>query len=204
MLHVKKFVVGILETNCYVCYTENKKCIVIDPGDEGIEIKSYIEKNKLDLVYIFNTHGHADHLGANPDLKNSGNKLCVHELDAPMLINAELNLSAEMFVNFVSPPADILLKDGSTLDFDGKIIKIIHTPGHTIGSICIIIENLMFSGDTLFCDTIGRTDFPGGSDIEMRKSLEKIKKLDKNLLVYPGHGRETTLEHELENNPYLL
>jgi hydroxyacylglutathione hydrolase len=204
MLQVKKFVVGVLETNCYICYTENKKCIVIDPGDCADEIKSYLEENKLDLIYIFNTHGHADHIGANPDLKNNKNKLCVHELDSIMLSDPELNLSSAIGVNFVSPPADILLKDNDTLDFDGRIVKIIHTPGHTKGSICIIVENLMFSGDTLFCDTIGRTDLPTGSDIEMKQSLEKIKKLDKNLLVYPGHGRETTLEQELKNNPYLI
>lgn len=204
-MNIKKIVAGPVETNSYICWTENKDCIVIDPSGDGEEIKIYLVQNKLILKYIINTHGHADHISGNKILKSYGTPLlCIHKDDASLLLDPALNDYYKVFPNdIISPPADRFLKENDIISIGKYTIKIIEIPGHSRGSIGLIIGNLFFSGDTLFCGAIGRTNILGASKEGMIRSLRKIKSLNKNFIVYPGHGRQTTLEREINDNLYL-
>ncbi|MFH1714673.1 MAG: MBL fold metallo-hydrolase [Elusimicrobiota bacterium] len=204
-MHIETIVVGILETNCYVCVMDNKEALIVDPGAEGDRIINYCRNNKLKVRYIFNTHGHGDHIGANKPVKDETRApICIHSLDKELLVSASKNLSEISGYSITSPKADILLEDNQTYIIGNKTLRVLHTPGHTHGCVCLIIDNALFSGDTLFRLCIGRTDLPHSSDSEMRSSLSRLKQLDGKPDVYPGHGEITTLEYEFKNNPYLL
>lgn len=180
--------------------------MVIDPGAEPETIFSFLSAQQLSAhcTCIVNTHGHADHIGANADLKRMLKvPLYIHRADAQMLVDAHKNLSAFISFPVVSPPADRFLSDGDVLQLGNETLTVIETPGHSKGSVCLCAKDVLFSGDTLFYGSIGRTDFPDSSDEDMRQSLQKLKTLDPNLVVYPGHGPATTLRRELEENPFL-
>jgi hydroxyacylglutathione hydrolase len=196
---VKTFNVGMLSTNCYLAISiESKEAILLDPGlefsSEAKQIFDYISTNTLKVKFIVNTHGHDDHIKADILFQQKLNiPICIHSLDAPFIKNMEKS-------NF---PTNILLEDGDIVKFGDEILKVIHTPGHTPGSICLVGENLIFTGDTLFAGGIGRTDFPGGSMKEMRLSLKKLVSLPDSLFVYPGHGESSTIGEEKKTNPFL-
>jgi hydroxyacylglutathione hydrolase len=196
---VKTFNVGMLSTNCYLAISiESKEAILLDPGlefsSEAKQIFDYISTNTLKVKFIVNTHGHDDHIKADILFQQKLNiPICIHSLDAPFIKNMEKS-------NF---PTNILLEDGDIVKFGDEILKVIHTPGHTPGSICLVGENLIFTGDTLFAGGIGRTDFPGGSMKEMRLSLKKLVSLPDSLFVYPGHGENSTIGEEKKTNPFL-
>lgn len=204
MLKLKKLVVGVIANNCYILSDDQKNAFVIDPGGDGEEIIK--ECRGFNIHYIINTHGHLDHIGANTELKNAfpHAQIVIHKSDEEMLYDPNLNLSTLMGKKVTSSKADIVVDDGDTLDFAGKSIEIMHTPGHTRGGIIIKIEDYVFTGDTIFAGSVGRTDFPGGDMKTLVNSIKnKILSLPDHLTIYPGHGPETTVKEERENNPFL-
>lgn len=203
-LKVIRFVVGGFGTNSYLLLNENNKGFIIDPGANGKEILEYIKENKIDLDGIILTHGHGDHIGAVPLIVKELNiPVYIHSLDSKMLADSYLNLTGGMGMNPVNIKADNLLEDGSEIHLEDKTIKAIHTPGHTPGGICLYVDNILFSGDTLFELSIGRTDFPGGDYGQIINSINSLMVLPEDTVVYPGHGAETTLGYEKKMNPFL-
>jgi hydroxyacylglutathione hydrolase len=209
LMIVKMFTVGRFLTNCYVVGCEQtKEAIMIDPGfDHQLEAESVykpIDEDVLTLKFIVNTHGHPDHTCGNGIVKKRFHiPLLIHEYDAHM-VGKSSNKIAELFeFKNSSPPADMLLHDGDMVKFGKTTLKIIHTPGHSRGSISLLGEKEVFTGDTLFAGSIGRTDFPESSKSDMPLSLRKLANLPTHLVVYPGHGPMTTIGEEKRNNPFL-
>ena len=198
-MQIQAFDVGMLSTNCYVVScTETKKSIIIDPGfeyaQEADQITRYVDENALKVKFVVNTHGHSDHIQGDTMLKRKyGVPICIHTLDSHFL--TELGESI--------PPANVLLEDGTLLKFGRITLKVMHTPGHTLGGISLVGEKLVFTGDTLFAGGIGRTDFAGGSDRDMKLSLEKLLCLPDDYVVYPGHGAISSIGEEKRVNPFL-
>lgn len=200
------FEVGNLGANCYILWDEEtKQAILIDPGECDVRIDKFIEKNSLSIIYIVLTHTHFDHINAVAFYSEKyGAKIAVHELDAKGLTDNSLNLSAFFGLGKPQKPADILLKDGDLLTLGSFDITVIHTPGHTVGGICLKTDIGVFSGDTLFYESIGRSDFPGGNTSVLNNSIiEKLFSLSDNTRVYPGHGQYTTIGHEKQFNFFV-
>lgn len=198
--------VGSLQTNCYILgCMQTKAAMVIDPGDEGERILEIINNDGYKLKKIINTHGHWDHIGANKYLKEkTGAEIYIHEADKDFLENDQLNLVAWVAKGEKTSKADALLKDRDEITLGDLIIEVIHTPGHTPGCISLKVKNLLFTGDTLFAGSIGRTDLPGGNYKGIIVSLKtKLVPLDDHLDVLPGHGPKSNLGYEKRNNPYL-
>ncbi|MEM2608655.1 MAG: MBL fold metallo-hydrolase [Thermoproteota archaeon] len=203
---IKRLIVGPLETNCYfiVCQ-ETLDTMLIDAGfNEGTEAKTIIEeveKNNLNVKYVLSTHWHPDHTAGNEYMKRKlGALILIHKDDAPML-----NTGDSIFGFKVKPhKPDKTLVDGDLIKI-GKIrLKVIHTPGHTKGSICLLGEGFIFTGDTLFAGSIGRTDLPGGSFKEIMVSIRnRLMTLPDETLVYPGHGPFSNISKEKRTNPFL-
>ncbi len=203
---IKKLEVGPIMANCFILGCENtKEAVVIDPGDDADRILMELAKSELKVKYLINTHGHFDHVGANKRMKETtGAELAIHQDDEPML--NELSSNALMFGLSAenSPPADIVLKDGDEISFGEITLKVIHTPGHSRGGICLYTPGHLFAGDTLFAGSIGRTDLPGGDYDTLISSIkEKLLHLDEKTMVYTGHGPETTIGNEKAINPFL-
>jgi hydroxyacylglutathione hydrolase len=202
-------VVGPFATNCYIVGSEeSKEGIIIDPGDEAGVILERVSESGLDIKLIVLTHGHIDHIGALKAVKEAtGAELAVHTDDAKSL-RGKGGLIISMLVSGLAypkpPPPDRLLKDGDSLDIGDLHFKVLHTPGHTPGGICLLGEGVVFSGDALFNYGIGRTDLPGGSYRQLIESIQtKLMVLPDDTIVYPGHGRETTIGAERTGNPFL-
>lgn len=197
---------NLVQSNVYVI-AQNGEGVVIDCGCTAERLMEVVKKHDLEIKYIILTHGHFDHIYyIDPVRDKTGAKVCIHEMDAGYLEDPELNGLALFPVKGVSTfkTVDILLKDDDTLECGGLTYKIIHTPGHTKGGICVYVENNIFTGDTLFKKTIGRTDFTGGSMSEMKKSItEKLYNLPDETVIYPGHGDATTIGYEKRHNPYF-
>jgi len=200
---LKKFVVGPLETNSYIFGDENsKEAVLIDPGGESNNINKFIKNENLKLKYVINTHGHGDHISGNSDFNVD---VLVHKLDKDFLENPLLNLSASFGAQVSSPEANRFLNEGDKIDIGSAYLEVIHTPGHTPGGICLRYNNILFSGDTLFFEGVGRTDIPNASWEALMDSLKnKLMKFPDECKVYPGHGPETTIGHERKNNPFLI
>lgn len=204
---LKTLVVGPIEANCYLLgCPQTGEGAVIDPGDEGQKILAAAREAGLTIRYIINTHGHIDHVGANHTLKVATRAaILIHTADASFLTEPRKNLSAWMGSMVQSPPADTLLQEGDIISI-GKTINltVIHTPGHTPGGICLKGEGIIFTGDTLFAGSIGRTDLPGGSYKQLLNAIkEKLFNLDDDLKVYPGHGPASNIGAERVNNPFF-
>jgi len=203
---IEKIPVGIFETNCYI-FGDNlsKEVIIIDPGDEADKIINVIEINNYIVKYIIITHGHFDHILAIKDIKNKYNiKIAIHKNDAEYLSNNNLNLSSTVpNITFEGITPDIIVKDGDILNLGKYKLEIIHTPGHTDGGICIKIDDILFSGDTLFRGSIGRTDFPSGSFDKIEASIKKLYTLKDDTKIYPGHGSFTNIGREKRSNPFV-
>jgi len=196
-MEIKTIKVGILQTNCYIVSKDNK-ALIIDPGAKAERILAAL--GDLTVIAILLTHGHFDHIGAINDLRNHFNcPIYLSEDDVPLLRDPQLNYSF---------PKRFIL-DVKTLPYPNKLvladfqIEILETPGHTNGSVCLIIDEAMFSGDTLFMQSVGRTDLKTGNPTKMKQSLRKISALDHNYRVYPGHDDPTTLNEEKQHNIYL-
>lgn len=197
------------QTNTYLAWSkENKDAVVIDPAAKPAEILAEIERLELNVRYIINTHGHSDHIGANEKLKElTDAKLCIHELDEDLLFDTNKNLSSFLAKNITSPAPDLLLKDGDKIKLGQDVFKVIHTPGHSRGSICLFDtkDAILFSGDTIFFEGLGRTDLPGSNQADLIHSINDILfKLPEQTKVYPGHGGVTTIKHEKQYNPVTL
>lgn len=194
------------ETNTYLVWSKgDKTAIVIDPAAKPQELFEEIKKLSLDIKYIINTHGHADHIAGNKMLKDSTSaKIFIHRLDEAMLSDPQKNLSFYTGMPIQSPPADHYLEEGKNVRIGSLDILVIHTPGHSPGSVSLKINGKIFTGDTLFANGIGRTDLPGGSLSEIQHAIkDKLMVLDNTCEILPGHGPGSTLQREIRNNPWL-
>lgn len=202
---IKSIVVGPLEVNCFIVADEgSKKAMVVDPGDEPDRIMDTIKNNDFVVEYIICTHGHFDHVGAVSDLKK--------ETDAKVLIhNDELEIydAAKDMAAFWGydldplPDPDILVKEEESIKIGDLSFKVIHTPGHSPGGICLYGEGIVITGDTLFAGSVGRTDFHGGDMNRLKESFKRLMSLPENTRVLPGHGPETTIGREKRENMFL-
>ena len=206
MLKLTTFAPGMVYANCYIVTDEeSKEAFVVDPGVYNKRFEAALRAAGVEkLRYILLTHGHFDHISGVKALKEDfGGDVVIHREDAGCLYDKSKSLASKFFFPQHDVTADVLVDDGQRLPFGEGEIEVIHTPGHTKGSVCYTIEDIMLSGDTLFKSSIGRTDFPGGSFEEIKISLKKLAALEKNYTVYPGHDVSTTLEREKKYNPYV-
>ncbi len=195
MVKIDTLCLGSYATNCYIVRaTDSSQCVVIDPGYSPEQILKFLQKNNLSLQAILLTHGHFDHVGAVRSL--AADTDC-----AVYLHKQELSLPAMMTDGALYYTHTY--KEGDTLSLAGLTFRVLHTPGHTPGSVCLQAENALFSGDTLFAGSCGRVDFPGSSPKDMRQSLSRLSELQEDLTVYPGHAESTTLRWEQQTNPYM-
>ncbi len=194
------------QTNTWLLYGDNcKEAVLIDPSVPSETLLKRIRELELNVKYIINTHGHGDHIGGNKWFKDRLScPLAIHRLDADMLLDNRKNFSLYMDSPVETQAADLILEDGMELDFASRKLKVIHTPGHTRGCICLLVEKFLISGDTLFEQSIGRTDFPGGSHSDIINSIKnKLFILTEDTIVYPGHGPRTTIGLEKASNPFI-
>ncbi|MBN2017037.1 MAG: MBL fold metallo-hydrolase [Candidatus Cloacimonetes bacterium] len=195
------------ETNTYLIWDKEEGVgVVIDPANNAEEIAKEAKRLGFEIKYIINTHGHADHILANSQLKKlTDATLCIHEEDNEKLSNPDLNLSAFIGYPMTTTKADQLLKDGDIIKIGNISLKVLHTPGHSKGGICLVGDGFVFSGDTLFFESIGRYDFPDSNGDQLRKSIqEKLFTLPDSTKVYTGHGGPTTIGHEKLHNPFFF
>jgi glyoxylase-like metal-dependent hydrolase (beta-lactamase superfamily II) len=198
---------GTLQANCYIVETE-KAAVIIDPGYLERQISQYIAENPNKIKFILLTHRHFDHLNAaNAVKKMTGARIVIHELDEGGLYSDLLSLGsmAGGFYGKADPDshADIYVDEGDTVTAADMVFKVLYTPGHSEGGVCYLCDDLLFSGDTLFKGSIGRTDFPSSNNAEMRASLDRLCTLPDDTVVYPGHGPATTIGQEKQTNMFL-
>ena len=208
-MKIDRLILGAYQTNCYILRESeaDKDCLIIDTGLEAGELVDFLQRHELNPAAVVLTHGHADHITGLVALRGKfpSIKVYIHKLDAEMLTSAKDNLSALAGVLLMSEPADFLIEQGDVIEEANIKLDVLHTPGHTQGGICLYSkdEGLVFSGDTLFAEGVGRTDL-GGNMTELIKSIrEKLCILPDETVVYPGHGPVTTIAQEKANNPYL-
>lgn len=203
---LKKLTVGELDTNCYILGDDDTRVgMVIDPGGEIDLIEREIRELRLKIKYIVLTHGHGDHIAALSELKErTGAQVLIHHLDAEMLTKPEKNLSVFSLHPITVSKEDRSLKDGDKVRI-GKIeLEVMHTPGHTEGSISLFTNKIVFTGDLIFYGSVGRTDLPGGSFQQLLRVIqERILDKDDDTVIYPGHGPSTTVGEERRNNPFI-
>ena len=210
-IKISTVTVGLIGTNCYIVYKDNvesqKEAIIFDPGDDAHKICDRVDKLGVKPEAIVLTHGHFDHILATNEIASKYNiNIYASKEEVELLKDTSLNLSASYRKDCVVKDV-IVLEDNQDIEIAGINIKTINTPGHTKGSMCYLIKdkNILFSGDMLFRESVGRTDFPTGSDSEIIDSLNnKLMKMDDNIKVYPGHGPDTTIGYERQNNMYVI
>lgn len=205
-LNIQQFIIGPFQSNCYIITdSDTNECIIIDPGEPIKEIPNFISLHKLKPKYILLTHCHLDHIGGADFLREKYNiKLCVSKDDSKMLSDTYLNLSEENYMEIKIKPADIILNGGDELKFGNKIVSVISTPGHTAGGLCFLVGNVCFTGDTIFKDSIGRTDLPTSDYESLISSIKNhLFTLNDSVILFPGHGGKTTIGYEKSNNPFF-
>lgn len=206
-MKIKCYYTGPLQVNTYLCYDEESlEALVVDPGGPSNQLVSDIKDNKLILKYVFLTHGHGDHIGGVEDLKEKFPQamLVAGAKEASMLSGALDNVSGELFGRSISLIADISVKENDTLSIGSVNFRVIETPGHTPGGISLYTKGLVFSGDTLFRQSIGRTDFPGGDQRQLFDSIrQKLYTLPEDTVVLPGHMEQTEIGFEKRNNYFV-
>jgi len=204
---VDKYICGDVRTNCYfLINTQTKEAVIVDPADNAPMLKRKITEKELKPVAILLTHGHFDHIMAAEEIRSAYKiPIIAHKEEKMILENARGNLSVMFGANYVIK-ADQYVDDNAMLSLADFDIQVMHTPGHTIGGCCYYVkeEGVLFSGDTLFCESIGRTDFPTGSMSTLIRSIrQKLLVLPEETKVYPGHESTTDIEHEKYNNPFF-
>jgi len=207
---VDTLVLGQFETNCYILRSgsDSADCVIIDAGLDEAALLSFLSDHRLNPSSLLLTHGHIDHIAAVEAVRSryAGIKVCIHRLDAALLSDVDGNLSLMTGRGFTARPAEVSLEDGDIIDEAGIELKVLHTPGHTPGGICLYAKDdgIVFVGDTLFADSVGRTDFASGNFPQLVKSIaEKLLVLPDETVVYPGHGPRTTIGREKKYNPFL-
>ncbi len=190
---------GPLNVNTYFLVNEDGQAVVIDSGENYKKVKSVEDLYNIKIVAVLLTHAHFDHCGNAKKLQDDGAKIYVSKLDACKLLNND-NLASDFGRKFEYLTADETFADSDQLNICGIKIKVIATPGHTDGSVCFLVDNLLFTGDTLFLGSVGRTDFKSGNRNDLVLSIKKLFNLDGDYAVYPGHDEFTTLEHERKYN----
>lgn len=200
--------VGALEVNCYIVWDAGTlEGVIIDPGADASEIEAAVREKGVKVRCVINTHGHFDHVGADGEIKAAyGAPIAIHPNDASLMADAHEHGIFFGVTTPKQPEPDILLEDGQVIEFGPLRLKVIHTPGHTRGGVCLYMEDgkVLFTGDTLFAGSIGRTDFEGGSMEDLMSSIaDKLLPLGDEVRVLPGHGPESTICEEREVNPFL-
>lgn len=209
-MKIERLVLGSYQTNSYIVRVDDssRDCLVIDTGLEAGGPADFLLANKLEPVAVVFTHGHIDHIGGLVSLREQfeGIKVYIHRLDGDKITGDPSNMALVSGVDFITDPAEVILEDGDIVEEAGISFEVLHTPGHTPGGISLHCESerVIFSGDTLFAESVGRTDFPGGSMTELIESIRsKLLHFSDDTVVYPGHGPSTTIGHEKKNNPFL-
>lgn len=192
---------GPLNVNTYFLVNEDGQAVVIDSGENYKKIKSVEQQYNIKIVAVLLTHAHFDHCGNVKKLQDDGVKIYVSKIDAPKLLNDD-NLGSDFGRKFEYLTADKTFNDKDELNVCGINVKVLATPGHTDGSVCFMVDNLLFTGDTLFLGSVGRTDFKSGNRNDLVKSIKKLFALEGDYAVYPGHDEFTTLEHERKYNVF--
>ena len=209
-MKIDYLILGEYQTNCYIARSseQERDCLIIDAGLQPDELIDFLRRDKLIPSAVALTHGHIDHIAGIAALRKNfpDIKVYIHKLDAEMLTGTEHNLSALAGRPFSTKPADFTLEQGDVIEQAGILLRVLHTPGHTPGGICLYSkdEGIVFVGDTLFAGSVGRTDFPSGSMTKLIESIrEKLFTLPDETVVYPGHGPITTIHREKAHNPFL-
>ncbi len=204
-MRIEALAVGPLQVNCFIVASPvTRQAAVIDPGDEGERILHLLRGEGLELKLVINTHGHFDHVGANRFLvEATGAELCLHSADRALLLRAADHAARYGLRTVDSPEPRRLLADGDRLQVGELTLEVLHTPGHTPGGVCLYTPGHLFSGDTLFAGSVGRTDLPGGDMATLIAGIRnRLWSLPEETQVHPGHGPDTTLGREKTGNPY--
>ncbi len=209
-MKVDRLILGEFQTNSYVVRKDESAvdCLIIDAGLDASDLVAFLRQHRLNPVAVVLTHGHIDHIAGLAALRQESPriKVYVHRLDASLLSEPRANLSLMAGVAFTTEPPDVQLEDGDLIEEAGIQLKVLHTPGHTPGGICLYAESdgVVFVGDTLFADSVGRTDFPGGDMDQLLQSIQtRLFTLPDQTAAYPGHGMRTTIAREKRANPFL-
>ena len=206
-MKITEFNLGPLSANCYLLTENGNDAVLIDCGGADYDLIEYLRENNINLKAILLTHGHYDHICGVPKIKElTGAKVYLHEYDNELTQSARESLFIHHFPekNYVPFNADCLFIDDDVINEAGMEFKVMHCPGHTMGSSCFIVRNKIFCGDALFRGSIGRSDFPHSDPILQRAALAQFKELSGDYEIYCGHGENTTLSYELKTNPFLM
>lgn len=204
-MKIEKIGTNKLAVNSYIIYEENsKEAIIVDPAVNYSQINDFISEKQLQPIVILLTHGHIDHIADTLLIKEKYHiNIIAHKKENEMLLRPELNLAPTFGYGDLYFSADQLIRDGDLLELGPFKIKVMHTPGHTKGGVCYLIEDQLITGDTLFAGSMGRTDLYGGNDEHMRASLYKLSLMDDNIVIHPGHGGSSTIGNEKRSNPFM-
>ncbi len=196
--------VGSYQANCYIVFNDENEAIIIDPGAQPFDILKAVEERNLKVSKILLTHAHPDHFGALKEVREKLNvPAYISTKDEVMLEDRSGNLGEMLGIKSETLKADVIFNENDYIDFGNKKIQVILTPGHTPGGACFLLDDILFTGDTLFSGSIGRTDLPGGDYDTIMESLRELMNLPADTIVLPGHGPETTIAQEKSNNPFI-
>ena len=202
---IETLTVGSFQVNNYLVVSDNNDAVLIDAGGDYEATSKAANKYNAKIKYVLNTHAHLDHIAGDYDIQNKlGAKVLLNKDDEFLFDSFQDHLKMFGMPYYKTPKVDEYVTDGQEIKLGSLSFKVISTPGHSPGSVCYLTDNVLFSGDTLFADTVGRTDLPGGSYDELGDSIKnKLFNLDESIIVYPGHGDSTTIEHEKYFNPFF-